>query len=113
MQVVLEHGSWWGDLATVSDRDQKSFMRHIISQSTRKSSAESVAHMYTTLGILQQLVFGCLDQDMAEVGTWKKSPCVRDDGLPADTSKWTVTNGQLSAVFTAMFFCSKTLGKSL
>ena len=62
-----------GDLTSLSDRDQKSFMRHVISQSSRKSSAESVSHMYTTLGILQQLLFGCLDQDMAEGAHGKKA----------------------------------------
>ena len=107
MQVILEHRSWWGYLAECSEKDQKSFMQHVINKSCKKGSAESVTRIYSTVGILQQLLFGCIDQNLPDVGTWR-----RGDGLPEDTSKWTVSNRQLSAVFTACYFASRHVGKA-
>ena len=39
-------------------------MRHIINESSKKRSAESVSQMYTTLVILQQLLFVCLESSL-------------------------------------------------
>jgi len=73
VQVALEHGAWFGNLIDLPRPVQKEFVDVLANAHGSLSVGESVQHIYTTLGILQQALYEVIDADLSpKLGTWKK-----------------------------------------
>jgi len=64
--------------------------------------SESIQHIYTTLGILQQALYTIIDEDASpKLGTWKKKGL---DIIPEKPNTWTVQKSQLNDAFSMLFY---------
>ena len=69
----LEHGVWFGNLIGVPRSVQKKFVELMVDAHCDLSIGESIQHIYTTLGILQQALYTIIDENASpKLGAWKK-----------------------------------------
>jgi len=102
LQVSLEHGAWFGNLVEVPRPAQKKFVELIVDAQCDLNIGESIQHIYTTLGILQQALYAIIDEDASpKLGTWKKKGL---DIIPEKPNTWTVTKSQLNDAFSMLFY---------
>jgi len=102
IQVSLEHGAWFGNLIGVPRSVQKKFVELMVDAHCDLSIGESIQHIYTTLGILQQALYAIIDENASpKLGTWKKQGL---DIIPENPGTWTVTKSQLNDAFSMLFY---------
>jgi len=101
LQVSLEHGAWFGNLAQVPRPAQKKFVELIVDAHCDLAIGESIQHIYSTLAILQQALYTIIDEDAPKLGTWKKKG---SEIIPEKPNTWTVKKGQLNDAFSMLFY---------